>query len=286
MHNAIGRRSILQGAMIGLAGVVAGCASKAVPVSATSSTVPNGVLGAQLYTVRDLFRADWRGTLRALAAIGYRDVEFISYQGNDLKEMRDELDALGMESNSTHVSADDAANRMEQRIEQALQMRHKLMVVPYLRPDQRTAQHYRDLAGTLNRAGALAREAGLTLGYHNHDFEFENVDGLDGVLPFDFLLANTDPGLVKIEIDFFWARKAKADPLAYFARDPGRYVACHLKDFRDGQMVPVGEGTIDFAAMFDAAETAGLQYFYVEHDNPADPMASLRKSYANLLAAP
>ncbi len=112
--------------------------------------------------------------------------------------------------------------------------------------------------------GESCREAGLRFGYHNHDFEFETIDGQ---IPFDVLLDETDPGLVDFELDLFWITKGGEDPLRYFERYPGRFTLCHVKDMAaGGEMVDVGAGGIDFAAIFARAEQAGLKHFFVEHD--------------------
>ena len=154
---------------------------------------------------------------------------------------------------------------------------HRYLVVPSLDPeDRRTLDDYRRVAHELNRSGGLARARGLQVGYHNHDFELASIDGLR---PYDVLIAETDPALVCFEMDFYWTTRGGADPLTYFARHPGRFHLCHIKDMdRRGRMVDVGAGRIDFRSILRARDAAGLRHFYVEHDDPADPSASIRAS--------
>ncbi|HUG41708.1 MAG TPA: sugar phosphate isomerase/epimerase [Longimicrobiales bacterium] len=148
------------------------------------------------------------------------------------------------------------------------------------RPEaRRSLDDYRRLAGRLEDAGGRAREAGLQLAYHNHDFEFER---LDGAVPFD-ILAGTDPDLVQFQLDLYWIRKAGGDALAYFRRHPGRFPSVHVKDMAaDGAMVDVGAGVIDWPALFAHADTAVIRHYFVEHDQPADPLASIRNSFIHL----
>jgi sugar phosphate isomerase/epimerase len=146
--------------------------------------------------------------------------------------------------------------------------------------EERTLDGYRALADLLNERGAIAKQQGLKLGYHNHEFEFIDQDGENG---YDILLERTDPELVDMEIDFFWAADAGVDPLTLFENAPGRFSSCHIKDRSEkGEMVSVGEGAIDFSAHLAHTEKAGLTRFYVEHDNPEEPLASIAKSYAFL----
>ncbi|HEX6060386.1 MAG TPA: sugar phosphate isomerase/epimerase, partial [Gemmatimonadaceae bacterium] len=124
---------------------------------------------------------------------------------------------------------------------------------------------------------------GLSFAYHNHEFEFEPTDG---VVPYDILLADTDPSLVKMELDLYWATVGGQDPVAMFERHPGRFPLWHVKDARGSgstrEQTAVGEGTIDFRRIFDHGSQAGVQHMFVEADEPADPLALVRTSYENV----
>ena len=141
---------------------------------------------------------------------------------------------------------------------------------------------YRRLAEELNRIGEKVRAAGMQLGYHNHDFELVRIGG---TVPLDVMLERTDPALVALELDLYWATKAGADPLTYFSRYPGRVQLVHVKDSAgapEHRMVDVGQGTIDFATIFARGEPAGIRHAFVEHDDPANPIETLRVSYQHL----
>ena len=128
--------------------------------------------------------------------------------------------------------------------------------------------------------GEALHKAGLTFAYHNHDFEFQLTDQQ---IPYDVLLAQTDPSYVKMELDLFWTIKAKRDPLAYFANHPGRFPLWHVKDMdQQGHFADVGKGTIDFKAIFAKAEVAGLAHAFIEHDATKDPVATISQGFTTL----
>ncbi len=240
-------------------------------------------IGVQLYTVRSLMQKDLPGTLEAVAGVGYDEVEFAGYFDHSPQEVRAVLERVGLEAPSTHVAIDALRQDLAGTIDTVRAVGHRYLVCPWLAPEERVSiELYKGHAALFNKVGKACREAGLRFGYHNHDFEFEPIDGQ---VPFDVLLDETDPELVEFELDLFWITKGGQDPLRYFERYPGRFTLCHVKDMaEDGQMVDVGAGRIDFAAIFARAEQAGLKHFFVEHDNPADPLASIAASHAHLEA--
>jgi sugar phosphate isomerase/epimerase len=158
-------------------------------------------------------------------------------------------------------------------------------VIPWLDQSlRRTPDDWARIADRLGHLATLTTRAGLRFGYHNHDFELASNASAGGTF-LDLLLSRTDPQLVSFEMDVYWVTKAGADPLALLARYPGRFPLLHLKDATaapERRMVDVGSGTIDFHAILDAARTQGLQHAFVEHDEPADPLASAKASYAYL----
>ncbi|HEX7051851.1 MAG TPA: sugar phosphate isomerase/epimerase [Longimicrobiales bacterium] len=240
-----------------------------------------GAIGIQLYTVRDLMARDVEGTLAALARIGYREVEFAGLHGRSAREMRAILDRLELTAPAGHVSLAEVRDDLDRVLDDAATLGQDYVVCPYLDVAYRSRDGIKRAAEIFNRAGAAARGVGLGFAYHNHDFEFEPLP--DGTLPYDLLLAETDPALVRMEMDLFWITKGGGDPLAYFARHAGRFPLVHVKDLSaDGAMVNVGEGTIDFAKIFARAEQAGIRHYFVEHDQPAAPLDDARVSYTYL----
>lgn len=240
-------------------------------------------IGVQLYTVRSLLEKDFEGTVEAVAAIGYDEVEFHDYFGRTPRQVRDLLDRVGLEAPAAHYPWDGFRDDPDKLIETAVAVGHRYVILAWMPPEARsTIVQYQELATMLNELGDACEKAGTHFAYHNHDFEFAPIDGK---VPFDLLLDETDPALVKFELDLFWTVKAGHNPLDYFASYPDRFTLCHVKDMAEGgEMVDVGDGELDFAAIFRQSEQAGLKYYFVEHDGPADPMASIETSYKYLKA--
>jgi sugar phosphate isomerase/epimerase len=234
-------------------------------------------IGVQLYTVRHQMEKDFEGTIARVAATGYQEVEFAGYFGRSPGAVRALLDKNGLAAPSSHVSLAPAEWRAA--LDAAPVVGHHYLVIAWIPPEQRrTLDDYKRAAERLNRAATEANAAGLHFAYHNHDFEFQPFDGK---LPYDVLLAETDPKLVQMEMDLYWITKGGQDPLAYFARWPGRFPMVHVKDSAgppDHRMVEVGAGKIDFKKIFAQSDQAGIRHYFVEHDEPADPFASIRAS--------
>jgi len=236
-------------------------------------------VGIQLYTVRDRMAADVPDTLAQLADIGYWEVEFAGYFDHSPKEIRMFLDDLGLSSPSAHTMLQPMRETPEQLIEDALTVGHQYLVLGWLRPEERaTLDDYRRHVELINGFAEQCHTAGLKFAYHNHDFEFEK---LNGMRPMDLLLAETEPSHMQVEIDLYWINKARADPFSYFEEHPGRFPLCHVKDMAtDGSFADVGAGEIDFSALFSASDLAGFRHYYVERDDAVDTLASAANSFS------
>ena len=238
--------------------------------------------GLQLYTLRDMMEKSVADTLKLVAGVGYGDVEFAGYFGHSAKDIRKLLDANGLAAPSVHVPLEVLRSALPQVIQDAKVIGHHYIVLPWLSEAQRgdSVDNYKKLAAELNGFAKPIKDAGLQLAYHNHDFELTPVKG---GLPYDVLLGETDKDLVKMELDLFWAVKAGVDPLALFAAHPGRFPLVHVKDMaKDGAMVDVGAGTIDFKAIFAKAEQAGIRHQFIEHDNSNNRITTIRQGYQAL----
>ena len=279
------RRSFL--AMLGAA--AAGCAagqpgSAAEMLESASAGQPQRRrIGVQLYTVRSLAQRDLPGTLQRIAEIGYRDVEFAGYHGRSPAEIRELLTRYGLGAPSAHVPIANLRDDWKKALDEAKAVGHEFVTIPWLGDaDRASVDAWKRVAELFNRGGAEAKAAGLRFAYHNHDFEFQRIGD---IVPFDLLLAETDPALVSFQMDIYWLVRAGHDPLAYFARHPGRFTMVHAKDSAGPpahRMVDVGAGTIDFATLLPRAVSAGVEHVFVEHDQPADPIASISASYQHL----
>lgn len=249
---------------------------------------PLETIGVQLYTVRSLMAEDVAGTLDAVAEIGYDEVEFAGYFGHEPAAVRAWLNASGLAAPAAHVDLDAiTGSALEETLEAAAIVGHRWLVVPWIPEAMRTSDGYREVAELLNEAGNVAAAAGVRVGYHNHAFEFEVLsdasDSGGDTTGYSLLLEHLDPAVADLEIDFHWSAVGGADELALFAAHPGRFPLCHVKDLTaDGRMADVGAGMIDWPALFARSEEAGLVHYFVEHDQPGDPLASIEASYRYL----
>jgi sugar phosphate isomerase/epimerase len=234
-------------------------------------------MGLQLYTVRALLEQDFEGTLARIAAIGYRQVEFAGLYGPSLQQTAAMLKRHGLSAPSAHVSYEQLERELPLAIRDANELGQKFIVCPFIdERRRRTLDDWKRVSHRFNEIGEQVRKAGLSFAYHNHDFEFRPIDGR---IPYDVMLAETDPGLVKLEIDLYWATRGKRDPVAYFQEYPQRFPLVHVKDMaRDGTITDVGSGTIDFKRILGQSALAGMVCWFVEHDNPRDPMRSIETS--------
>ena len=250
-------------------------------------------IGLQLYTVRDLMKQDFDGTLAKVAAIGYKEVEFAGYFDHSPKDVRAAVDRRGLTAPSAHIDYKSLGEKFPEVIEAAKVVGHEYLVNPWIEEEiRKQPDGWKHAAETFNRAGEACKKAGIQFAYHNHWFEFLPVNGK---LPYDLLLTECDPNLVKMELDLCWITVGGQDPLKYFDRYPGRFPLVHVKDVKRvppvaaggaqdfgssmKDMTEVGSGIIDWKKIFAQSDKAGIKHYFVEHDNPKKPLESIKKSY-------
>lgn len=262
-------------------------------------------IGLQLYTLFNVMDKDVEGHLKKVANIGYKEVESAfskigPFYGKTPKEFASLVSNAGMSWKSHHVlgapfklppgakmpSTPDGKpisfppmknlkENMQELVDQVAEGG-----VPYLvcaNTPTKTADEIKSSVEVLNKTGEACKKAGIILAYHNHTEEFENVEG---EVPYNIFLSQLTPD-IKMELDLCWATKAGIDPVELFKKHPGRFHLWHVKDLDKEKKgpVPVGEGIIDFKRIFDNASIAGMKHFFVEHDMPANPYASITTSY-------
>ena len=234
-------------------------------------------LGVQLYSVRGEMQKDFEGTLAKVAAIGYREVELAGLFNHSPEQVKSILDRNGLAAVSSHVDYKLLTSDLPKQLEGAKTLGQSFIVCPFLDPKYRNPESLKQVCQDFNHIGAESKKAGIQFAYHSHDFEFKPVG--DKLL-YDTLLEQTDPNLVKMEMDLFWITNAGKDPLSYFSRYPGRFPLVHVKDRKkNGEMVEVGGGDIDWKRIFAESDKAGIEYYIVEHDNPKSPFDSVKASY-------
>jgi sugar phosphate isomerase/epimerase len=261
--------------------------------------------GVQLYTVRDALARNPRAALRSLREIGIVEGELFGLNGPEnatlfglpAAELKRALDENGLRVPISHIGGDLTNAAAIGEIARTLGVGAVVVALPSefsgtvdgrfsMVPATGRAQ-LDGLVEKLNRVGREYRDLGLAFGYHNHHIEFTRVDGL---VPFDYLMSNTDPDLVKIELDIGWLAAARVDAIAYLRRHAGRVIACHLKDYDPAivsdvpqrQLVAPGAGTIDFAAVLAAMNETGVRHGFVEVDVSDDPLGDVRRGHAHL----
>jgi sugar phosphate isomerase/epimerase len=248
-------------------------------------------LGVQLWTIREYLKKDLTGSLARLAKLGYNEIEVFDYDGTywgkSPKEFSKICNDLGLTIISSHYFTGrhnpalkgSLVNGWDKAIEDAAAMNIRYMICAWLYKEERTSLDlYKALADMLNKAGEACSKYKIQFGYHGHNFEFPPIDG---VVPYDLLLQNTDKELVKMEADLYWITRAGVDPVEYFKKYPGRFPLWHVKDMERGseQFAEVGHGVIDFDRIFAQRNTAGLQHWFVEQDQTSrEPFESLAMS--------
>ncbi len=272
--------------------------------SGTDSTASSGAaaevktksIGLQLYTLRDDIQKQGIETILAqVAKLGYKEVENFGYNegkffGKTPAEYTKILKDTGLSAVSGHTltgrskqagGADGLTKNWQRVVDDAAAVGQEYIIIAYLFDDERKPDDYKQLVNLLSKGQETARKAGLTLGYHNHDFEF--TQRVDGQMPYELILEKTT---VQMEMDLYWITRTGQKPADYFAKYPGRFPLWHVKDMAntpEKEFAEVGTGTIDFAAIFEEAAKAGMKHYFVEQDIcKRPPLESIKISIDNI----
>ena len=241
-------------------------------------------IGLALYTVRDRTSRDYERTLQQVADIGYRDVDmYIHDARREPAATRAMLDRVGLACPSARVATPALYRGWERFLDAANTLGARWITLANIPYEERLdLRDWYELADVLNKAGEAARRRGLSLCYHNHSFE---LDEMESAIPFDLLLASTDPALLRLQMDVYWMMHGGRDPAEEIRRLGSRVATLHLKDMTPPParaITSVGRGIIDFSAVLAAAADAKVSHYFVEEDAPADSMAAIRTSYSYL----
>lgn len=254
-------------------------------------------LGLQLFTLFPSFEDDVTGNLKKVADLGISDIESAysfkgGFYGMKAKEFKSLVESLGMKWRSQHVigaplkpnpkydiskmpKMNTLKNESQLIIDSMAESGVKYLVCANYPHD--TLDEWKGGLEVLQKAGEMAKKAGMVLAYHNHASEFKAIEG---TVPYDLMCSQISANILQLELDLAWVSQAGVDPVALFNKYPGRFPLWHVKDFDKGyqNLKPVGEGIIDFKRIFDAAKIAGTKHFFIEHDMPADAFASVKSS--------
>jgi sugar phosphate isomerase/epimerase len=241
-------------------------------------------IALQLYTLRETMKTDFLGTLGEVAKIGYAGVEMAGFGGHSAKELRKVMDGLGLKVVGGHVTIDAITTSLAQTLDDYTALGAKYVGVPWVGDAYRSAEGVKQAAVLMRDAAQEAATRGITFFYHNHDFEFLNRFGSQYML--DVLFAATGPS-VKWESDVYWVQKGGADPVVYLNNYRGRVPLVHIKDMTadaSRTFECIGDGIIDFPAVFAAGDACGADWYIVEQDQcPKGEVASARRSYENIV---
>ncbi len=277
MNRDVSRRRFLAAGALGLA-------ANGIELGAEPLHLP---IGCQTYPVRDALGKDFPGTLRELAGIGYRMIEMCSPPGYEKSgygpligmkaaEMRKIIRDAGLGCESCHYQFRELKENLDDRIAFAKELGLKQMVLSTfsLRQDASMAD-WMQAAEELNKIGERIHKAGLQLGFHNHNFEFKEIDG---VLVYDQLMSRFDPALVKMQFQVS-VISLGYEAAKYLTKYPGRFISLHLQDWSpaDKKQVAVGQGSVDWKKLFDAAKTGGVKNYFVEMN-----LDAMKASYSYL----
>jgi sugar phosphate isomerase/epimerase len=239
--------------------------------NAALKTNVNKDFGLQLYTLRDVLPADPKGVLTQVSSYGYKNIESFEgskgiFWGMTNKEFKKLMDDLGMRIISSHC---DINKDFERKAAEAAEIGMSYLLCPYLGP-QKSIDDFKKFAETFNQRGEVCKKNGIRFGYHNHDYGFVP---LDGQLPQDVLMQNTNKDLVDFEMDIYWVVTAGHDPKAWFDKYPDRFKLCHVKDRKKdapandrNASIDLGKGDIDFKTILKAGAKKGLRQFIVEQE--------------------
>lgn len=249
------------------------------PLFMTKSPVASRYkMGLQLFTIRDATAKDVRGTLRQVSALGYQDLETygfgpddISYYGLKASEFKQLLDHNQLTTSSGHYdlfkyidNSDELKKYVDKCIEGAHLLKQRFITWPWLTPESRSIEKFKLLADRLNVVGEQVTQSGLSFAYHNHDFEFVDHNGVNG---YDIIMNQTDPKLVKLQIDLYWVmHSSKLSPKELFEKQPGRFVMWHIKDMHkvSRDYTELGNGSIDYRKILPLTKDAGMELYFLE----------------------
>jgi sugar phosphate isomerase/epimerase len=270
----LSRRQFLGKSALGIGSVIL---ASQIPLDLVAGSIPSPVkmpIGFQSWIVRDKIGSDFPGTLKMVSEMGYQSVEMCSPPGYEsmgfgplmkykAKEMKKIINDSGLSWPSSHYGMDELRQHIDERIAFANESgQMKMILSSFGLPKEATISDWLKAADKLNTMGLKARKAGIQMGYHNHDMEFDKIGD---TLIFDALMSQFDPSAIKMQFQVAVIRKGyKAS--TYFKKYPGRFISAHLADWSETEKkeVPIGKGIVDWKEFFASLKTAGIKNFFVE----------------------
>ena len=221
-------------------------------------------VAVQMYTLREESAEDFIGTLKKVADIGFSGVEFAGYGGLAVEDVKAALDHLGLRAVSSHVPIEQLERNLDEVIREQKVLGSQFVVCPYITLEQRTESGYKNLITNLAKANEACQREGITLCYHNHDFELERLE--DGRFALDAIFEDTN---VSTELDIYWLTKAGQDPVQWLKRYKNKSPLVHLKDMTNDEerfFAELGTGSVNLQDVLEVSEEVGVKWWIVEQD--------------------
>lgn len=226
--------------------------------------------GLQLYSLRDDMPKDPKGILKQVASFGYKQIESFEggqgmFWGMTNKEFKAYMDSLGMTIVSSHCNIN---KDFDKKAGEAAEIGMKYLICPSI-GSQKSVDDWKKIADKFNNCGEICKRNGIRFAYHNHGYTFKE---LDGQMPQDLLLQNTDAALVDYQMDIYWVVTGGSDPIMWLNKYPNRFTLCHVKDRKKNAgnegdaSVDLGTGSIDYSKVLKVAKNKGMKYYIVEQE--------------------
>jgi sugar phosphate isomerase/epimerase len=245
-------------------------------------------IGLQLYSIREAAEKDFLGTIELVGDMGYRGIQFAGFFNTPTNDLKKVMDQKGIVPAGSHINP-LVFESLEDQLDEVLQFNNEignnLIICPSISEELRkTRDDYKRRADAFNKIGTKCKQNGFIFAYHNHNFEFDLFNNERG---FDILFENTDPELVKIELDCYWATYAGLDPTSIIKKYGDRIVSLHIKDLKhvngEKRSIEIGSGELDFSGLVKVGQDNGIKWFIVEQEQfDADPMESCKINIQNL----
>ncbi|WNB91218.1 sugar phosphate isomerase/epimerase [Bacillus sp. NEB1478] len=243
-------------------------------------------IGLQLYSIHSEAEQNFLDTLENVRNMGYDSVQFAGLFGISAKEVKKVLDSTGLTAAGAHIPFDQfLGEAFKRQMDDQLVLENDLMIMPYLTEEQRKSlDDYKRAADILNEAGFRSKEFGIKVAYHNHDFEFYT---LENKMPFELIFTETDPELVKMELDTYWAKYAGLEPAELLKAYKNRCVSFHIKDMKqkgdEKSTTIAGEGVLDIKGFLNLADEQKVEYVVIEQEHfEGNPLLEVEKGVQNV----